>query len=500
MTSSVTALSSSRNHASRSVAGLWFVVASVALHGVALLVLSVSGDALPRLGLAGRVVRDTAEASIEAARRPAPLPSCEADEALATAAQVLLCATPLAGPGCTRRALDDFAAGRVRCHRVEVPAAVALIDAPRIDEIEPEPLTALLSPEEIQALQEALKQPPEQAPAPIPEQAPEQAPAPPPEQAPPPPPPPPPTTVVEVTRPETEEAPDNARFLSEYDTRVDKETVARGSTEQMVERPGPRQLRPTEQPREASIQELPEEPAPAASEQPDAPVEPGKLDMRAPGLPEVATVPREAMEPGERMGSEEAPTEGGVVPRKGEGAQREAARAASEARAGEGGGEGGRPLLPNLRPTEEVLERAVGGGSVDMVEGVEEGEITALNSKQWKFATFFNRLKRQVAQSWDPSAVIMRRDPTGRVYGSENRVTYLQVTLDRSGAVLAIHVVKSSGVDELDSEAVRAIRAAQPFPNPPGGLVDERSGQIVFPFGFHVQMGGRNNWRIFRYK
>jgi TonB family protein len=379
-----------------------------------------------------------------------------------------------------RRALDDFAAGRVRCHAVEVPASVALVDLKALDEIVPEPLTALLEPEQIQALQKP--PPPEEAPT----------------QPPPPPQPPASTQVVEVTRPDQEQAPDHARFVSEYDTRVDRETVARGSTEPMVERPGQRELRPVDQPREASIRELPEEPA--AAPRPDGPDGPGGLAMRAPGSPETSRVPREARTPGTATGSEEPPSAGGIAARQGSGETYERARDAAESRPGEGGGGGGRPLVPNLRPTRDVLERVAGGGSVDMLEGVGEGEITALNSKQWKFATFFNRLKRQVAQSWNPGSVIAREDPTGKVYGTEDRSTHLQVSLEPGGAVIDIVIVKSSGVDALDREAIRAIRAAQPFPNPPAGLVDERSGRIVFPFGFHVQMGSRNSWRIFRYR
>ena len=51
--------------------------------------------------------------------------------------------------------------------------------------------------------------------------------------------------VVEITRPQMEMAPDQARYLSEFDSKTEKQTVARGSTEAMVERPAPRELPPT---------------------------------------------------------------------------------------------------------------------------------------------------------------------------------------------------------------------------------------------------------------
>src|SRR5690606_17407421 len=110
------------------------------------------------------------------------------------------------------------------------------------------------------------------------------------------------------------------------------------------------------------------------------------------------------------------------------------------------------------------------------------GELTALNAKQWKYASFFNRLKRDVVQHWRPDTVYARRDPTGNVYGNKDRVTYLQISLTPSGAVSKVVVAQSSGIDELDQEAERALRAAQPFPNPPQALVDSRSQLITFVF------------------
>jgi len=157
------------------------------------------------------------------------------------------------------------------------------------------------------------------------------------------------------------------------------------------------------------------------------------------------------------------------------------------------------PPAPNLRPSEQVLERAVGGGSVDHLDEVEEGEETALNTKQWVFATFFNRMKRRVHQNWDTVSVWARHDPTGQVYGFKTRVTRVRVTLNPAGELTGIIVTRPSGVDLLDDEAVRAFRAAQPFPNPPTGLVDD-AGNITFEFGFHLDIGGghKAEWKVFR--
>jgi TonB family protein len=140
-----------------------------------------------------------------------------------------------------------------------------------------------------------------------------------------------------------------------------------------------------------------------------------------------------------------------------------------------------------------VLERALGGGSVDHLEGIEEGDETSLNSTRWLHASFFNRTKRLVAQNWDPASIHARRDPTGRVYGTKTRITKVRVTLDRRGKVEKIYVIEPSGVDFLDDEAVRAFRAASPFPNLPEELAGD-----PFTFGFYFEIGDQPKWKIFR--
>jgi TonB family protein len=145
-----------------------------------------------------------------------------------------------------------------------------------------------------------------------------------------------------------------------------------------------------------------------------------------------------------------------------------------------------------------MLERAVGGGSVDHLEDIDKGDETSLSAKRWIYASFFNRLKRQVAQNWDPASVWRREDPEGKHYGFKAKVTQLRVSLDNKGKITKVLVVTPSGVDALDDEAIRAFKAAEPFPNPPGALVD-RDGNITFDFGFHFSIDQkRTSWKITR--
>jgi len=154
--------------------------------------------------------------------------------------------------------------------------------------------------------------------------------------------------------------------------------------------------------------------------------------------------------------------------------------------------------VPALMPTERQLARVIGSGTQDAIKDVDDGEETALNSKKWRFASFFNRVKRQVAEHWHPEEAYRRRDPTGAVYGKQNRYTELRIQLKPDGRLANVALAQPSGLEFLDDEAIEAFKEAQPFPNPPRQLV-ESSGLINFRFGFLFDLNGPPQMRWFRY-
>lgn len=151
----------------------------------------------------------------------------------------------------------------------------------------------------------------------------------------------------------------------------------------------------------------------------------------------------------------------------------------------------------DLRPNFGTLSRIEGAPAPDHVKGVEEGDATYLNSRQHIYATFFNRVKQQVAQHWSPNTIYRRRDPYGNVYGVRDRYTAVSVTLTPDGKLHNIKVYRSSGLVFLDREAMRAFREAQPFPNPPQGMVG-KDGKIEFKFGFFLQISSPPRMLFFR--
>jgi outer membrane biosynthesis protein TonB len=62
--------------------------------------------------------------------------------------------------------------------------------------------------------------------------------------------------------------------------------------------------------------------------------------------------------------------------------------------------------------------------------------------------------------------------------------------------VKTLVIEQTSGADFLDRAAMTAFRSAQPFVNPPRGIVDE-NGEIKFSFGFFLEVG-RPGMRVYR--
>jgi TonB family protein len=417
---------------------------------------------------------------------------CQSNAMLASTARMAMCISPLRAGDSVEQCFEDAQmmmwmemSGCEARTMPSAPVAMAMVQPREIEKltpIDPEPLL------------EELVEPEKPKPQPQVQQQQPPPPPPPPQQAPPP--PQRPQQVVETVKPNNEKDPENARFLSEHSVNVEKQKVARGSTkEPLTAKSKPDELKVVEKPKDDPSMQKPPEMDPGRN--PKAPEQPGKLVMRKPGTNTPATAPQQETTRGDQKGGKGPVVSDGFIPRRGDGNIEQTRRDPGEIPQGQGGAGGGQPQVPNLKPSKEALERIAGGGSVDHLEEVESGDETALNAKRWVYASFFNRLKRQVAQNWDPQTVWRRSDPSGNAHGTKTRVTEVRVSLSGKGQLEKIVVTSPSGVSELDDEAVRAFHAAAPFPNPPDGLV--KDGKIVFAFSFYFEIGQpRTSWRVIR--
>jgi TonB family protein len=315
-------------------------------------------------------------------------------------------------------------------------------------------------------------------------------------------PPPPPDArgqVVDIAPSKDSKPSKNSRFLAEHDSSVEKETISRNR------RPG-----------FASTQPTPTQPSPGAKAQEQA----AAAAAAARGGKAAAGVADGRAQRNERgTAQQQRPTEPrphdrlalrldkfGELAAPNPEKLPEPTLPPSQAR-GEPGGQGepgstaapgtrGGPLDPSrLKPSASTYDRLAGGPAPDHVTDVEEGEGTFLNAREWKYASYFNRIKQAVASTWDPNRALGQRDPDGKRFAYRDRYTVVSVKLDDAGSLKDVGVVKSSGVDFLDEVAMDAFRKAQPFVNPPRGLADGH-GEITFNFGFYLEVNG--GFRMFR--
>ena len=463
------------------------------------------------------------------ARPPEPAPAeelspraeCAIEALLSAGARAALCRVPHLGEGirCADDPVRDLELALAQCRGRDGPERLMAEDATQLAQVDPEDLPDLeAASRELPDLEEEAAEDSEEdreQPPPIDRSA----------------------QVVETPESTaTDERPDDARFLAEHDSVVDEEQVARGSTEEMAERPGPGDgdgraadtaddadpeprvaERPDDPPDEIpdeTIDDPPDDvgdetqadPAGGEPEEPQAePPSPEQSDVAGEGSED--REPREVAmrEPpaDERPGVQdevEDMFDQGEVPILGDGGLPDLRELMDQARGGPGEPAHRPESAPDLRPTEQMLAEALGGGggSVDHLEGVQEGESTALNAAQWKHASFFNRVKREVARDWDPVEVYRRHDPEGSRFSLRRRVTVVRVWLDEDGSLDRVGVLRGSGIEPLDDEAMRAFRAAAPFPNPPAELVEPDTGTLSFRFGFHFDARRPGLQDIFR--
>ncbi|MBI5070336.1 MAG: TonB family protein [Deltaproteobacteria bacterium] len=290
--------------------------------------------------------------------------------------------------------------------------------------------------------------------------------------APPPAPPPdrPEGQVVRVAPPREppKEPPRDAKYLSEQDSKVEKETrsrfAANGLGKPAPVPTSPARPEPLRGPRgqpdadaQARQEEQKKEQAP--------PPEPRRLafDWR-PG----ATVRQEARRRPEPAQTPALPT--------------------APARPGEKGlpGADGSTLPPGLRPSAAAYQSLAGGPANDHLPDVEEGEATFLNTREWRYAGYFNLITERVDEQWVTAGrrEVEQRDPSGQRFLYKDRLVVLDVTLDDRGSVRNVRVSRSTGVEFLDRVAVDMFRKAEAFANPPRGIIDA-NGQINFAFGIN---------------
>jgi len=130
-----------------------------------------------------------------------------------------------------------------------------------------------------------------------------------------------------------------------------------------------------------------------------------------------------------------------------------------------------------------------GAPSNDLLDE-KRGPITALNTKEFLYAAYLNRIRRLVSFYWSQN---LDNLPNSVILARPKYTTQVQVVLNSSGGVEVVEVGTTSGSGELDDCVVRAFHIAGPFPNPPDGLVDADGRARLPDMGFTVTLGRAQN-------
>ncbi len=121
----------------------------------------------------------------------------------------------------------------------------------------------------------------------------------------------------------------------------------------------------------------------------------------------------------------------------------------------------------------------------DYVEDVALGDMTQLNTQEFKYFGFYDRIRQKLEQFWGQSL----HDKAKAIYKTGRRmpagvdsITSLKVTLDDKGNILHVEVHSTSGVREFDDAAIESFNKAGPFPNPPRGMIKDGLAEIEWGF------------------
>lgn len=122
----------------------------------------------------------------------------------------------------------------------------------------------------------------------------------------------------------------------------------------------------------------------------------------------------------------------------------------------------------------------------EYVKGFKAGEETMLNTREYVFYGYFQRIRQRLDRAWDLSLKdrLVKYFYRGRQLASEtDYMTQLLVVLDTEGRITKVQIIGPSGTSDLDEAAIKAFNDAGPFPNPPKGLLDP-SNQVLVRWDF----------------
>lgn len=124
----------------------------------------------------------------------------------------------------------------------------------------------------------------------------------------------------------------------------------------------------------------------------------------------------------------------------------------------------------------------------ESIEQVKVGSMTALNTDQYLFYSFFNRVNELVYYPWSNMVRSAQDRVAQRLYNKTVHtrwLTQIEIWIKPNGEFHSAHIMKESGIPEFDRAAASAFKQAGFFPNPPPEMIEE-DGLIHLKYGLTV--------------
>lgn len=130
--------------------------------------------------------------------------------------------------------------------------------------------------------------------------------------------------------------------------------------------------------------------------------------------------------------------------------------------------------LTEKRPQKRMEESSAGSVArmpEDFYPDYKRGGHTYVNVLKHPDVGYFVMMKRVLKLAWDPVSVLRRRSMANEISRGNIKVV-LGLSISKTGELQELFVINSSGMDDYDQEAIRAIKVSSPFSAPPPKLME----------------------------
>jgi TonB family protein len=129
----------------------------------------------------------------------------------------------------------------------------------------------------------------------------------------------------------------------------------------------------------------------------------------------------------------------------------------------------------------DVSQEHASSQTDDYLKDVSNGMQTMLNTQEFAYYNYYQKIKDKVKMHWEPlvgDKVRLKMNQGSRnVASTDEHVTRILIIIDKAGDLAKIDIVGGSGLKDADAAAIEAFKKASPFGAPPKGLANA-SGEV----------------------